>query len=226
MVACVQDEETIRYFNNVNSALGDDVSLAFLSPYEGSSARKLGGPAVDNGNAILEASLAGRQRFAGASLRRTACDIPQGSCSHECKCSCHKAASYPIPFVFRRALKKMFPKFVDDPVLIRRCNTPKCRGLRAKERGVLWVLHSAFISRAVVLSAISRGLRFTLHLKTYPVVAETSNMIQFAVKGNVEGMKGLILSKGGTPCDTSRLDGWSALHVSMHTISIEKQLTQ
>ncbi|CAM6000583.1 unnamed protein product [Sphagnum balticum] len=200
----------------MNAAFGDDVALAFPSQQGKRSGRKSGGPCVDTGNAITEASFGGRQRFAGAgaSVRITRSSIPRGRCPQNCGCACHKLSLFPIPLNFRRALKRLFPRLVDDPVLVRRCTTLNCKGLRARQRSLVCVMHSAFINKAVVLSSISRGMKLRLQVKSYPVVPGTSDIIQFAMQDNVEGMRELFRAKKATSRDTSQNDGWSALHVS------------
>jgi hypothetical protein len=213
LVACVQDPETIRYFNSMNDALPDEVSLAFPSPQGMRPVRKSGGPSIDHGNAIAEACFGGRKRFAGTSVRTISRSIRPEKCPQNCGCACHKVSLHPIPFSFRRALKRMFPRLVDDPVLVRRCTKSKCSGFHARQTGVVVVLHAAFVSRAVILSAMSRGLRLKVHIKSYPVVSETSDIIQYAQQGNVGGMRRLFRTDRATPCDISQSDGWSVLHV-------------
>jgi hypothetical protein len=75
------------------------------------------------------------------------------------------------------------------------------------------VVNSAIISKVVILAAISRGLIPKLDIKSYPVVQESSDIVQSAQTGNLELMKKLIYSNKATVNDVCS-DGWSILHVS------------
>jgi hypothetical protein len=205
-----KNPETLRYFQVMNEILEGDLELATPTGKTFRPRRADGRPLIDNGNSREEAKFANRPKFAKSYVTTR---IPQGRCEKGCKCRCHKASIFPLPSSFCRAFRKAFPSIGDDPVLVRRCTRADCRALQSELRRLFVVVHKAFVSRAIVLAAISRGLKIKLQIKSYPLVAETSDAIHYAQTGNVVGMKKLFSDRLATPLDTAP-DGWTLLHVS------------
>lgn len=206
-----QDPGTLQYFQVMNETLEGDLELAAPTGKTFRSWRTAGHPLMDNGNSREEAKFANRPKFVKSYATTR---IPRGRCENGCKCRCHKTSLFPLPFNFCRAFRRLFPSIVDDPVLVRRCTKADCRALQSSLRRVFVVVHKAFVSRAIVLAAISRGLRIKLQIKSYPLVPETSDVMRFAQVGNLDGMQRLFSAGLATARDTA-LDGWTLLHVSI-----------
>ena len=206
-----QDPDTLQYFQVMNEILEGDLELATPTGKTFRPWRTAGHPLMDNGNSREEAKFANRPKFVKS---YTSTRIPRGRCENGCKCMCHKTSMFPLPFNFRRAFRRLFPSIADDPVLVRRCTAADCRALQSGLRRVFVVVHKAFVSRAIVLAAISRGLRIKLQIKNYPLVPATSDVFRFADIGNLDGMKKLFNAGLATPRDIAP-DGWTLLHVSI-----------
>jgi hypothetical protein len=170
---------------------------------------------MDNGNSGEETKFANRPRFAKSYVTFR---IPPGRCEKGCRCKCHKASMFPLPSSFCRAFRRAFPSIINDPVLVRRCTRADCRALQSGLRRLFVVVHKAFVSRAIVLAAISRGLRIKLQIKSYPLVSVTSDIMRFAHGNNLNGMRRLFSAGLATPRDTAP-DGWTLLHVSTYFVT-------
>jgi len=194
----------------MNEILEGDVELATPTRKTFRPRRTDGRPLMDNGNSREEAKFANRPKFAKSYATTR---IPQGRCEKGCKCRCHQASRFPLPSSFCRAFRRVFPRITEDPVLVRRCTKADCRALQSGLRRLFVVVHKSILSRAIVLAAISRGLRIKLQIKSYPLVPFTSDVMRFAHIGNLDGIKKLF-SAGLATARDSTPDGWSLLHVS------------
>jgi hypothetical protein len=201
------------------------VGLGLSFRTDSQSARKAGFPRIDNGDHMKEVKFIGRTRLVKSF--RTRKQIPRGRCPIPCECRCHRSLIHPLPQSFLRAFRQLFPTVLDNPVLVRNCTKLDCRAMRTQQLRIFVVVHAAFVSRAIVLAAISRGLRLKLQIKSYPVVPETSAIVHAAETGNLELMDRLISGGKATVNDISE-DGWSLLHVSTnltHSYLLSKAYT-
>jgi hypothetical protein len=138
--------------------------------------------------------------------------IFKGHCADGCKCKCHSTPACRFAVPFRASFGRIFPAIRGDPKLVHRCNRLQCRNRTARRRQLI-VLPPILMKRAIVLSLISRGIRFKIQLRSCPFVPETSEVIMYSINGNLDGLKGLITTGRASVFSTAQ-DGWTLLHVS------------
>jgi hypothetical protein len=216
---CIQDDETLRDMESMNQLLRENVGLGVLTGYQ-QSKRRPGVPLMDTGNAIREIRLQDRERNSGIRvIQRSRTLRPKGKCSPDCKCSCHNPSKLTVGRMFNRSFKKLFPWVAGDPFFVQKCNLLDCRATEVLHRQVLVVVHAAFVCRAIVLAARSRGLRIKIEIESYIIVPETSEIITAAQTGNLDVIRKNIRKHGALVNATSE-DGWSLLHVSGETEAV------
>jgi hypothetical protein len=210
MVACMDDAETLRYFQTMNEMLSGNFGIGVERHPE---RRVIGIPALERSESAQSLRSNARPRWVKISAKSNRIPNYVKRCPMNCKCSCHKTSVYPLGLNFQRVFKRLFPNIVEDPVLVRRCSELTCHATQASHRRLFVVVHSAFVNKAIVIAAISRGLKLKVQVKSYPVVPETSRIITFAQTGDTKNLKRFIMSGQATINDTAE-DGWSLLHVS------------
>ncbi|GFF47448.1 ankyrin [Aspergillus udagawae] len=188
LATCMQDSETLRHFQYMNGLLGGNVGLACELKQEGESALNSGGW-MGTGRALVEKSSRRRQTAGGTSFWRSSRVIPERPCPQGCKCACHEVAHKEFPSQFRQKFKRLFPRFADSPV--------------------------AFPRKAYELSVVSRAWKLKVQVHSYPVVPETSDVIQFAQTGSVEGLK-MLKDSGRATLREMAEDGWTLLHYAAY----------
>jgi hypothetical protein len=220
MLVCMRNSETLEYFQRANEDLGSEFGLGYFTE-QARPPRKAGIPPIDNGNPLRDSNPVDGRKLRRISATSSQLYISKGKCLEGCMCRCHGTAKYQLPFKFKQIFQRLFPKVKSEPVLVRNCSTLDCRKIRLRHQRLFVVVHAAFVNKVIVLAAISRGLRLKLQIKYYPVVPETSDIIQSALTGNIELVQKLIRLGKATVNDTSEF-GWSVLHVSKTPTLINK----
>lgn len=209
---CVQDADILKYFQSVNEDLGDTFAVGYSVTDQSQTVRKTDIPQINNSNPLgdITSLSKGVMRM---SMKSSLTVLPKAKCLTTCRCRCHETSKYPLPFKFKKLFKRLFFNTQNEVVLVSKCSISRCRAERSIYRRIFVVVNSAIISKVVILAAISRGLIPKLDIKSYPVVQESSDIVQSAQTGNLELMKKLIYSNKATVNDVCS-DGWSILHVS------------
>jgi hypothetical protein len=154
----------------------------------------------------------GGEKYSVNSFRASARRIPAGTCRQGCKCKCHKTRPRECPSKFERTVKAVFPRAAGISYMVRRCSQLECRKRSAFQGYVTLVLRSYFLNIAILISMVTRGLKFNVKIKSYPIVRESSEVVRFVQLGNVDGLKRIISCHQASPNSTSE-DGWTLLHV-------------
>jgi hypothetical protein len=158
------------------------------------------------------ASTSNYEHIPKPSFRVYTSQTPVGACQPSCKCKCHQVSPRPLPHHLRRTFRSLFPKVQGDEHMMRRCSRLECRKSNARLGQIFFVLRSVFLSKAIRLSTMARGLQLKIQVKTYRVIRECSEVIRYVQVGNLEGLKRVISYGQATPNDMGE-DGWSLLHV-------------
>jgi hypothetical protein len=204
----MSDAETSRYAQSMNEMLQGDLSIGVIRQMP----KDVGGLFSSEAEDALQTASSARPRWVKVITKTNRLPNYVKNCPQSCKCHCHHTAGYPMMLNFRRVFKRLFPSIVEDPVLVRRCSELSCHATQASGRRLFIVVHSAFVSRAIVVAAIGRGLKLKLQVKSYPVVPQIAPIVLYAQTGDTDNIRRLIQAKQASVNDISE-DGWSILHV-------------
>ena len=119
----------------------------------------------------------------------------------DCRCSCHRRHRLKSPDLFTRLLGSMFPGYANLPVFSPRCDTVDCKH---QPYSTLWVDYyfPAWFLKWKMHISVSYKSGPDQFLRLSRIVAPKSDIIKFAVKGDVQRMKLLLQDGQGSPFDT------------------------
>jgi hypothetical protein len=211
----MDDPETFRYAQSINEMLPGDFGIGVIRPLHKHTSGTFASEAREPLHQIASPS---RPRWVKVIAKSNRFPNYIKQCPSNCKCHCHRTSGYPLLFNFRRVFKRLFPSIMEDPILVRRCSELTCHATQASQRRLFTVVHSAFVSRAIVVAAIGRGLRLKLQVKSYPVVPQIAPIVIYAQNGDTPNLRRLIESGKASVNDIAE-DGWSILHVRNYPLS-------
>jgi hypothetical protein len=99
------------------------------------------------------------------------------------------------------------------PSFISRCSDGTCKARQGVRAGTVYIMPSWFRRKAVIISVLFRGLKIERYLRSHNIVVESSDVIRYTIKGDIDGLRCLFSQRAASVHD-STLDGWSLLHVS------------
>lgn len=125
------------------------------------------------------------------------------TCSFACGCSCHRPKHLQSPSYLQTMLGSIFIGYVGLPVISSKCDVVECNH---NTKAALWVDYyfpAWFLDRKIHFSLINRpdsGPQQLLRVSR--IVSSTSDIIKFAMQGDVQRMKDLLQNGQGSPYDT------------------------
>lgn len=213
MLLCIQAPEDLNFCQVVSSDWNGCAELSCLVP----SLQGSNDASVENGRTESRSQPSGKGQIEKPlSIDGSLVRVPARPCQANCKCRCHASSPKQCPEGLRQRFRKMFPNAKDDPALVLRCSRLDCRK-RTTRQGRILVICSVLVHRAIVLSAVSRGLKIKIHLKSYRTVRQSSEIIRHIQLANLDGVKRMILAGQAHPNDIGE-DGWSLLHVRFYSL--------
>ena len=129
-------------------------------------------------------------------------------CSSNCTCQCHLTSTYQSSSLDLQPAKSSLSSFAK---LVRRCSVGECQARKVGPQGT-FIMSTKMFKKVVGISLMSRGFHVLYHVRCARVVPASSYSINYAMTGNLEGLRKLIESGQATVCERSRSD-WSLLHV-------------
>lgn len=129
-------------------------------------------------------------------------DVTSGSCSKGCFCKCYQHTT-----VFPRIVSsKLYSPFT--PYFVRKCSKPTCWTSRNRFKPIP-TLSLGLLKRAAGLVMMLRCLSTKHHIKTYRIIPEGSDSMQYAKHGQLQALKSLI-ERGSAMIDDMAPDGRAA----------------
>ena len=148
-------------------------------------------------------------------IRVTPSAIP---CQTHCTCSCHSQKSLTSPPLFSSVLGRLFVHYAGLPTPKRPCNSRKCQRARSSKFSLEYWFPAAVLSRIVRMEVSyyhNVGPSFQLDiLRTIP---DDAQCVNFAINGNVKGLKYLFESGLASPRDVSVTRGYSLLRWALYS---------
>ena len=158
-------------------------------------------------------------RIRASRYRRTQCE---GWCS----CSCHQVNYFRTPQIADLALGSMFVGLSGFPMGRQRCSEKLCRKQSIPTLKVTYHFPQRLLERAIYFSlslTYMNGPQVSLHVPR--VVEDNAKIFQFAVQGNLSGMKDIFRDGLASPYDVAASNGRTALHVSVQILSVESSIS-
>lgn len=136
------------------------------------------------------------------------------NCGQFCRCKCHIKISHQWPHILRRSGASDVIGSISRPNFSYRCSDHACKSRHVVRAGTVYITPSWLRKKAVFVSIFLRGLKIERHIRGHNIVAETSDVARYAIKGDIDGLRRLFSQRLASVHDCTP-DGWSLLHVSL-----------
>lgn len=145
-------------------------------------------------------------------LRRQTSNCPVG-----CNCICHVTRKASTPAMVDRVLGQLFVGYAGLPFLTAKCDTEGCRKSQSPWISLeYWFPLGYFWSQIFRLQvAYQSNIGPQVSLSTLRRIPSSALCIQYALTGNIEGLKTLFTRGLASPMDVCSTRGYSLLRVSM-----------
>ena len=139
------------------------------------------------------------------------------TCRSGCHCACHKSKTSATPGLVDRVLGKLFVGYAGLPLLSPKCDSEQCeKGQVTHVNLEYWFPLGFFWSQIVRLQVgYQANIGPQLQLSTLRRIPDSAQCVNFALNGNIEGLKDLFKRGLASPRDVSRTRGYSILRVGL-----------
>ena len=137
------------------------------------------------------------------------------ACSPNCHCACHTSRKLATPGPIDRVLGQLFVGYSGLPFISPKCDSDECLKLHVSHVSVeYWFPLGFFWSQIVRLQVgYQPNIGPQFQLSTLRRVPDSAQCVNFALNGNIEGLKGLFIRGLASPRDVSSTRGYSILRV-------------
>lgn len=142
-------------------------------------------------------------------------------CRLACSCTCHKKRSSTTPGLVDRVLGQMFVGYAGLPLLSPKCDTDSCKKSQAAHVSVEYWFPLGFVWSQIFRLQLTYhpNIGPQLELRSLRRVPDSAQCVNFALNGNIEGLKDLFKRGLASPRDVSTTRGYSVLRVSARKMS-------
>ncbi|KAI1131417.1 ankyrin repeat-containing domain protein [Nemania abortiva] len=144
--------------------------------------------------------------------------------SGQCQCVCHSTTKIKTPGgLLNRVVGQLFLNYSGIPALSLACNISSCEAKqRPKVTAEYWVPMGLFWSLIVQFTLLYQGnLGPQFELKTLRQVPDSAACVNYAIKGDIEGLKDLFKRGVASPRDVSDTRGYSLLRWALYANQFE-----
>ena len=138
------------------------------------------------------------------------------ACDPGCVCACHLQTRATTPSFIDRVFGQVFFGYAGLPIIGRKCNTNTCKKSQAPCINLEYWFPLGFVwSQIIRLRLIFEpnvGPQF--ELSSLRRVPDSAQCVNYALNGNIDGLKDLFIRRLASPRDVSSTRGYSVLRVS------------
>jgi hypothetical protein len=139
------------------------------------------------------------------------------SCRPGCPCACHSQRRSNTPTFMNRVLGQMFVGYVGLPLLSPKCDNAACEKSQVPTVSVEYWFPLGFCWSQIVRLQVGYrpnvGPQF--NLTTLRSVPDTAQCVDYALNGNIEGLKDLFKRGLASPWDVSNTRGYTMVRVGL-----------
>lgn len=141
-----------------------------------------------------------------------------GACRLGCSCTCHVQTKSSTPRLVDRVFGQLFVGYAGLPLVNAKCNTSSCEKNQAAHVSVEYWFPLGFVWSKIVRLQMTyqphMGPQFELN--TLRRVPDSAQCVNFALNGNIDGLKDLFKRGLASPRDVSTTRGYSVLRWAMY----------
>lgn len=142
-------------------------------------------------------------------------------CRSGCHCACHVSSTSATPALVDRVLGQLFVGYAGLPLVSTKCDTEDCEKSQVPHVSLeYWFPLGLFWSQIVRIQlAYQPNIGPQILLSTLRRIPDTAQCVNFALNGNIDGLKDLFIRGLASPRDVSSTRGYSILRVSSSFIT-------
>jgi len=141
-----------------------------------------------------------------------------GTCRQRCPCRCHVQTRSSTPGLVDRVFGQMFVGYAGLPLVNAKCDTDSCEKNQAAHVSVEYWFPLGFVWSKILRLQMTYqphiGPQF--ELSTLRRVPDSAQCVNFALNGNIDGLKDLFKRGLASPRDVSTTRGYSVLRWAMY----------
>lgn len=138
------------------------------------------------------------------------------TCQFDCRCACHTSKTSSTPAIIDRVLGQLFVGYAGIPFFSAKCDVRECQKSPVPHVNLeYWFPLGFFWSHIVRLQmGYQPHLGPQVSLSTLRRIPDSAQCVNFALNGNIDGLKTLFRRGLASPQDVSSTRGYSILRVS------------
>jgi hypothetical protein len=147
-------------------------------------------------------------------VRIRASSYRRKSCEGFCSCDCHTLYHFNTPLTASTLLGALFVGYSGWPSWRRPCNEPRCR-----RQSIPYIAFTYYFPQWLLARMFRIAFRLTymngpqVSLAMPRIISGNSDVFNFAIQGNLEGIKSLFSKGLASPFDVCESNGRTPLHV-------------
>jgi hypothetical protein len=143
------------------------------------------------------------------------------TCRPGCRCVCHASRKSATPALVDRVLGKLFIGYAGLPLLSAKCDNEECQKSQVPQISLeYWFPLGFFWSQIVRLQVgYQANIGPQMSLTTLRRIPDSAQCVNFALNGNIGGLKDLFARGLASPRDVSTTRGYSILRVSSSLVT-------
>lgn len=145
-------------------------------------------------------------------------------CRAGCRCSCHKQKSSSSSSFMNRLLGQIFIGYAGLPIIRAKCDSAECEKAQIPVVSLEYWFPLGFCWSKIVQFQLSyrSSTGPQLSLSMLRSVPDTAPCVQFALHGNIEGLKSLFSRGLASPLDVSVTRGYTLVRVRPFTLCMSR----
>lgn len=140
------------------------------------------------------------------------------TCRPGCSCACHSLQKASSPGILNRILGQLFIGYAGLPYISPKCNNETCKKSGARKVSLEYWFPLGFLSSTIL--RMQAGYQPTVgtlfQLQTLKSVPDNAQCVNFALNGNIEGLKYLLSNGLASPRDVSPGRGYPLLRWALY----------
>lgn len=138
------------------------------------------------------------------------------TCRPQCHCVCHTSKTSATPALVDRVLGQLFVGYAGLPLLSAKCDVEECQKSQVAHVNLeYWFPLGFFWSQIFRLQVnYQANIGPQMSLSTFRRIPDSAQCVNFALNGNIDGLKDLFIRGLASPRDVSSTRGYSILRVS------------
>lgn len=143
-------------------------------------------------------------------------------CRKSCRCACHSRRNSASPAFMNNLLGRLFVSYSGLPAMTPSCDITECRGSKSSQLSLEYWFPTSLWSKMVRMQLSYHSVEGpSIQLDMLRIIPDNAQCINFAINGNIKGLKHLFHEGSASPRDISTTRGYSLLRWALYSKQYE-----